>query len=156
MKSVVKHPLNLTDPDYDSRQLGGVRVDLNAVHDLRPHRGEFLWGLEGQSAPEYDVALKILQRLKSDVEKITRPAGRVQNCDTAQPVEKCAKDSLGPIVLSCLCRRGRTGRSQSGFNFVPHFDELLPERSYNDWLDELENGLPVSIVCAELSPFSWV
>ena len=92
-EAVVSHPLDFADPDRDSRQFGGIGIDLDAEHVLRPdHR------VDRRQAQrlgfEDDLMLQILEAEQRQQQKIARAACRVQGPEPLQPSQKIDQQGL--------------------------------------------------------------
>src|SRR5665811_2289704 len=67
-EAVREHPLDLSDPDHHPRQLGGVRVELDAQHGLGAYLRELHGHLQRERCPEDGLPLQVLERLQRQIE----------------------------------------------------------------------------------------
>ena len=84
-------PLQLANPHGDTRQFGGVFVQLDAEHIVRAgHQVRF--PLQPQCG-RFDMALKldVLQRLQAHEQEIAAAAGRVEHAEVFKLVKPANK-----------------------------------------------------------------
>jgi len=119
VKTIAAHPLDFPDPHCRSGQFGGKQIDLDALHALWPHgrklpvQPERLLPVQPERLGVYvDAMLEILESLQPQIQKIARPAGRIQNPHLAQSFQKTVVQGLGG-----LSRLGRD-RALAGTSLV--------------------------------------
>ena len=84
---VLHPPLDVADPDRRARELGGERVDLDAVQNFRPDARHDHAEAE-RFAFEDGAIFDVLDRLQREIEEIAGAAGRVEDAQAAQPVDE--------------------------------------------------------------------
>jgi hypothetical protein len=136
---VVEHPLDLADPDRHPSELGGIRVDLNPEDRLRADTRELLSDPEDERAPPDDLKLEVLEGLEGDVQEVAGAAGRIEDPDGPEAIEKRSEESerlgIRPWRLDAARREDRRRRFERG----THTRRLgCPERLSSSW----QNGPP--------------
>jgi hypothetical protein len=93
---MVEHPLDLADPDRDSGEFGGIRVDLDAQDRLRPDARKLLGDAQDERAPLNGLELEVLERSEGDVQEVARAAGGIEDADRPEAIEECPRRAAAP------------------------------------------------------------
>ena len=93
-EAVALHPLDLADPDRHARQIGRVRVELDALGVGPPDLLKRT--LEAEGLPlELHSTLAVLEGLQRQTEEVPQAAGRIEYRKIAQPAQERPVPTLG-------------------------------------------------------------
>ena len=132
--AITPTPLNIPDPDRDARQLSGKAIDLQPQHILRARRQVHLLGKAQFHRFDMRALLDGAQGRQTQIQKIPRPTGRIEDAKLRQTQHES-------VVV-------RLGRPPGGILGDPGLD-LRPfraQRLRNQRIDQFPNRRRVRVV----------
>ena len=151
--AVGQTPLQFANPHRYPRQFGGVLIELNPKHVVRPGHQIGLAVQPQGGGLQVAAVLNVFERFEPEKQKIATAAGRVEHAVVTQVVQPLDEPGLrGAVVFVAFLATLGQQLLQDMRRLIPK----LQQGAFHHRLDDAQDGGGVGVVGAELAAFGRV